>query len=312
MQQAVYPGGGTSGRKAARQGKAAHAVQGHHQIVGEGEGIDFQLVDHEGGIRIAGRKIIAHPDEGLKALDELIVRDDSPLAPRKPGQLAIGYRPAEQIEKRVSVRHFRQCGHDGLPLAETFGVKLGVRPAQTGADHHAELAGTAQPHDQLIAESRRVRRHELHQEHAPQVSRHGVPQRGAFQPPVRRRRGVLIARDPLGVAFGHFGQHASDGGAYSVRRFRHNAHAAHLGLVDDGRRHDLEHRHLSRQGHEFFLRRADVSGQKQTPGRRFRSGKGQQAVHLVFVQKVPPFLPGIAEKFRYGLVFYGQIHGASL
>lgn len=64
MQQAVYPGGGTSGRKAARQGKAAHAVQGHHQIVGEGEGIDFQLVDHEGGIRIAGRKIIAHPDEG--------------------------------------------------------------------------------------------------------------------------------------------------------------------------------------------------------------------------------------------------------
>ncbi len=308
VQQPVYCGYGAARRALSRQGETAHAVQRNHQIIGEGERIDFQLINHKRSIRITGGKMIAQPDKRFKTFDELVIRDDPALPPCKPGQLAIGNRFAKQFKKRVSVRHFRERGHYGLPLAEAFGIQFRIRSPQPRADHHAELAGTAQAHNQFVAKGRRIRRHELHLEHPLQIARHGIPQRRAFQPPVCRRRGVLMTLDPFGVTLGHFRQHTPDSGTDLVRCFRHNAHSAHFRLVDNGRRHDLEHGHISRQRHDLFLHRAGVFGQKYAFGRSFRPRKRQQIVYLILIQEIAPFLAGVAKHFRYGLVFYSQIH----
>jgi len=63
-------------------------------------------------------------------------------------------------------------GHDGLALAEALGVELGVDAAQARAQHRAELPGAPQAHDELVAEGRGVRGHELAHEHALDVLGH--------------------------------------------------------------------------------------------------------------------------------------------
>ena len=165
MQQVSDARHGPGRRFFFRQREFAHAVERDHQIVGERERVDFQLVDDERRVRIVRREVIPHADEGLKAFDELVVGNDAALPARQSGEFSIRDGLPEQPEERLSVGHGRECGYDGLPLAEAFGVQLGIGPAEARADDHAELAGAAQAHDKLIAEGFGVGRHELHLQH---------------------------------------------------------------------------------------------------------------------------------------------------
>ena len=72
-----------------RQREFAHAVERDHQIVGEGERVDFQLVDDERRVRIVRREVVPHADEGLKAFDELVVGNDAALPARQSGEFSI-------------------------------------------------------------------------------------------------------------------------------------------------------------------------------------------------------------------------------
>ena len=308
VQQVVdfFDGAGHDGFAGRRE--AAHAVQRHHQIVRKRERVDFQFLDDERCAWVGGRKVVAHADEGLETFDELVVGHDAALSARQARQLPIGDGLAEQLEEGVPVRQFGQGRDDGLPLAEAFGVEFGIRAAETGADDHAEFAGTAQAHDQLVAEGFGVRRHELHLKHALDVGGDGVLERGSGQPPVARRRGGRAAFDPFRIPFRDFREHAAHGGAHLVGRLGHDADAAHFGLVDDGGRNDLEHGLFAGQGHDFLFHRLGVSGNEGTLGRRFRPGKAQEVVDFEFVEKMPPLGVGVAEQLGDRLVFYGQIH----
>ena len=130
------------------------------------------------------------------------------------------------VDSYLSVGHGRECGYDGLPLAEAFGVQLGIGPAEARADDHAELAGAAKAHDKLIAERFGVGRHELHLQYALEIGSDGVLQRGPFQPPIALGGAGRVAFDPFGVAFRHFGEHTAHGGPHLIRRFRHDAECA--------------------------------------------------------------------------------------
>ncbi len=252
--------------------------------------------------------MVAEPDERLETFDQLFVGDDTALSARQPRQFPIRYRPAVQLEKGAAVRHVRQGRHNGLTLAEAFGVKLGVCSPQPGADHHAELTGTAQSHNQLVSKGRRIRWHELHLKHSLQIACHGIPQRLSVQPLICDGSRAAVALDPLGVAFRNLGQHAADGGSHMIRRFRHDAHASHLGLVHDGGGYDFQHRPFSGQSHDLLFHRPRILGNEGTPGRSFRTRKRKQVIHLILIEKSAPFLRRLAEQFRYGLIFNFQMH----
>ncbi len=218
----------------------------------------------------------------------------------------------EQPEERLSVGHGRECGYDGLSLAEAFGVQLGIGSAEARADDHAELAGAAQAHDKLVAEGFGVGRHELYLQYALEVGSDGVLQRGPFQPPIALGSARRVAFDPFGVAFGHFGEHTAHGGTHLVRRFRHDAHAADFRFVDDGRRDDFKDGLVPGHGHDFFVREFGVAGNEGAFRGRFRSRQAQEVIHFVFVEELPPFGIGVAEQFRDRFVGDGKVHGCSL
>ncbi len=311
VEEVVYLVDGASWRAVAGKREAAHAVQRHHKIIGKGEGVDFQLFDDEGGVRVGGRKMVAHADEGLKAFDELLVGDDAALAASESGQFPVGDGFAEKLEKGVAVGHFRERGDDGLPLAEPGGVELGVRAAEPGADDHAEFAGAAQAHDQLVAEGRGVGRHELDLQDALEIGGDGVLEGRAGKPAVGFRGGGGGTFNPFRIALGDFREHPAHGGAHFFRRLRHDAHAPHLRFVDDGRGDDLEHSLFAGQGHDLLFGGFGVARYENALGRRFGPGKTEQAVDFVFVEEAASLGMGIAEQFGNRLVFDGQIHGIS-
>ena len=296
-----------------RQREAAHAVKGHHQVIGKGKGIDFQLFDDEGRSRVGRGIVVGHGHEALEALDELFVADDTALATGQPGQFLVRDGLAEELEKGLAVGHFRGRGHNGLPFAEPLRVELRIRAAEARAQNHAEFAGPPQADDQLMAESVGIRRHELDLQHALQIAADGRNQSLPRKPPVRRGSSVRMTLDPGRVILRHFVKHAPLGRADVVRRLGHDAHPAHLGLVHDRRGDDLEDCLVAGHGGKLFVRRPGPAHQQVGPRRSLGPGFGQQGIDFVFVQKIAALGMGFLQQGRDGLEIdvFGGVHGWS-
>ena len=61
---------GPRSREGGRRSERAHAVQRRHPPAGGGKGVDLHLLDMEPGLRVGRGEVVCEIDEGLEALDE--------------------------------------------------------------------------------------------------------------------------------------------------------------------------------------------------------------------------------------------------
>ena len=194
----------------------------------------------------------------------------------------------EKIEKGRPVGHGRRSGHDGLALAKPFCVQFGVRTAQTGADHHAEFPGVANPHDHLVAEGLGIRRHELNHQNPPDITGNGLPELFGSQSPVALGGVHGVTFYQSGVVLRHFVQHAPPDRTNFVRRPGDHLDPAHFGFVDDGGRHNFENHFVARHRRELFIRRPTALDQQVGARRCLGSRTGQQLIGFVLKEKIAP------------------------
>ncbi len=287
--------GGLAGR-----GETAHAVQGNHHEIEKGEGVDLQFLDDEGRGRIGGREMVADLDAGREAFDELLVHDDPFPASRLSGQDLVGHGPPEQLEKGFAVVE-RRGGRDDAPVgAEIVGQQFRVRAAHAGGQDHAELARGAQADDEFVAKAVRVRGQVLDHEHAPDVLGHGRDQGVPAQALVPAWGVAGMALDAVGVALGHFVQHAPAGGTDLVRLLGNDAHPADVALVHDIWGHDLEHDLLAGQGQQLLVRGAGSDREQDAARRSLGAKLPEQGVHFVLEQELPALAGGGLEDPGHG------------
>ena len=215
-------------------------------------------------------------------------RDEGLPAPERKGHLAEeGQGLDERPEARVVDERDGEQGR-GPALLDPLVHVLDVEPSPAHGHHRAELARVADAHQELGAEADVVESDLLADEDAADGIRDGLPG-GPF-----RLAGALEPLRPFQEPPGHICQHLRAGRVDGPGLRLRETHAAHVRLVEDERRDDLQNDRARAEGGEVRLPDLAALGHKEVL-RRGQPGPPEELIDLMLEKERAPVLLGVLE-----------------